>query len=1619
VNGKLGRFFGASVALFFLATVSASERGPIQTQAPALDSADSGVFSLSGTAGSGSRITPADVQGRFLYIARFNEPSLARYDGGFAGLAATSARATGQRRLNVNNAASRAYLNFLETRQAEHVQEMQQALQRRLDPTHQWKNVVNGMALRLTPDEAALVESLPFVSAIELDRQDELLSDEGPNLIGAPDFWAGLVTSGTGNKGEGVVIGILDSGFNHAHPSFEEVAADGFIHTNPFDSGVFRGVCANPDADDFEDVCNDKLIGAYSIAAASVTAEDTAASGHGTHVGSTAGGNPVTTEILGQTVLITGVAPRANLINYKVCEPLCSAASRITAVDFALADEVDVLNHSIGNNEPPWASTVSLAFLEANAAGIVVAASAGNSGPGASTAASTGPWNLSVGMSTHARLFASNVTLAGLDAVPGVAGGGPAITETITTDLRWAGDVDTDNILGCEAFPADAFDGQAALISRGSCSFAQKIDNATEAGATFVLVYNSQGGAPTAMGGTEATTIPSLMVSNVAGADFIAALDGGTLEVTIDEEVDRSLNDDFADIMSAGSSRGPASHNTIAPAVTAPGVSILAASTVANENFAFLTGTSMSSPHVAGAAALLVAQHPEWTPTEIRSALTLTANPNHRKEDGLTPADPFDMGSGRIDVAAAGNVGFVMDETSTNFEDANPATGGDPGQLNLSSIKSLRCPEVCSYQRTIKSVLDVEARYIVSFDGELGSNITVTPGSFTLAAGESLTLNIEIDVTEAQRDVWLFGGINVLPADDVMISPARLPVAVVADDQVAALSVTPNALSATQETDDVLVAAEIEIRSAGELPLEWSLVEIGVRGGSELVGPGVLWNNPRSGGSGRINNFALNAGTGIYQTDFFQLLTRSSIETISSEGFILGNPGVTKLVWMVFENAGGVPAGHPETDLDSAIWSFSAAPNDPGVSFQGATMFLDLAAADAPELILDPGFYWLVAYPEVQTYSLGPNNLYAWFHGASGAGRQIGPGELSGFPTDWAGVPEGRAFRLTGSVECAFDDISWLSLSETSGSVSPGQTQTVAVTFDSTELDEGVYLGTLCVTSNARDNAFSLIPVTLTVENLPDGAVDTPILEDDLEFGESGQSTVTLTNTGKGELTFNVVGASAPPDSASSRASELLYGQTASQTTSGINATYDLDDPAIFAVQAADDFTVPAGEVWSIDRVVANGFYFKFVGDNLPVPTDSVRVFVYEDENGQPGLEMASFLGLVPSADNNGSLTIDLPSSVSLAAGTYWLSVQPEMDYFVDGLWYWLTNSAQAGSKFHWRNPGGFYAGGNCTDWRPGDQCGFDNPDLSFQVFGSSSSCDLVDDVPWLSVSPVSGTVAPLGGTQALTFDVDASAVPPGSYSALVCIQTNDDNNPLLSTQVSLDVAFPANTAVIEGEVQTLGYCSAAPALVEGASVVIEGVSEAEATITTAADGSYFAVVDAADSPYTVTASAPDHFPDAESGVAVVGSTSVTVDFGLVLESACATVAPATFADALLPGESGAYELVIGNSDGTVPLVWAIQEASVDEQLRDELACDSPDNVPWLNVAPFFGSTAPGESSTVDVTVNATGLVPGLYEAVVCVNTDDEQASLLPVPFALTVLPDGIFQDRFEGPEDD
>jgi subtilisin family serine protease len=132
--------------------------------------------------------------------------------------------------------------------------------------------------------------------------------------------------------------------------------------------------------------------------------------------------------------------------------------------------------------------------------------------------------------------------------------------------------------------------------------------------------------------------------------------------------------------MNDSSSRGPnVNANVLKPDIMAPGTNILAAYAGGADAFGLMSGTSMASPHVAGAGALMRAVHPDWTPAEVQSALMMTSwTTNLLKEDGVTPADPFDVGAGRLDLTGAALAGLVLNETTTGYEDADPAAGGDP-----------------------------------------------------------------------------------------------------------------------------------------------------------------------------------------------------------------------------------------------------------------------------------------------------------------------------------------------------------------------------------------------------------------------------------------------------------------------------------------------------------------------------------------------------------------------------------------------------------------------------------------------------------------------------------------------------------------------------------------------------------------------------------------------------------------------------------------------------------------------------------------------------------------------------------------------------------------------------
>jgi hypothetical protein len=754
-----------------------------------------------------------------LWIVQLSEPSLA-------------AQQAPSGTVDVTSPSAAAHLDRLASQQAEVVEQLSEQLGRPVEVEASYRNILNAIAIEAEPAEVPAIAAVPGVQAVEPDVEYALTTDASHDVISSAAIWDGQTGPGLPTRGEGVVIGMLDSGINPFHPSFAATDGEGYTHTNPY--GRFLGVC-DPAHPRHDPICNDKLVGAWSFVSGN-SARDT--DGHGSHTASTAAGNRHDVSLTyGADVFIRtvqGVAPRANLIAYRVCIATCPTAAILAGIDQAVADGVDVLNYSITGADSPWANSISRAFLEAFGAGIFVATSAGNSGPGVGTVHHTAPWNASVAATDSDRTFAKTLSVLGpspvppeLAAVAGWPGLGPGSPTPIEARLRYSAQV--GSVTGCSPFAAGGFAGAIALIPFGTCAPATKITNAANAGALAAVLFEREPGPPVFLAGVQGTTIPAVSVTQAAGEGLQTLVTSSQLPVTVrlDSTTELVRDPAAADAVAWFSSRGPSDFDLLAPTFAAPGVNILAAyREIAGEprQYELIRGTSMASPHVAGSGALLLALHPDWSPAEVRAALAGTADPTGlRKEDG-TPADALAVGAGRIDLAAAGRVGLVLDESYADMLAANPATGGNPRTLNVPYLVDRRCTLVCAWTREVTSVADVPASYQATVTVPAGMTATVEPATFTLEPGATQALTITVDVSGSSGGSWVFADLQLSTdgrhAGGAAIAGVHYPVTVI--PVAPAISVDPTAITVAQKPGRI-VNRGLAIRNQGNGPLEWGL----------------------------------------------------------------------------------------------------------------------------------------------------------------------------------------------------------------------------------------------------------------------------------------------------------------------------------------------------------------------------------------------------------------------------------------------------------------------------------------------------------------------------------------------------------------------------------------------------------------------------------------------------------------------------------------------------------------------------------------------------------------------------------------------------------------------------
>jgi subtilisin family serine protease len=727
----------------------------------------------------------ATPEARHTYMIRLSDPPLVEHaqqrivQSGRAKNLSSDRQAV---RRELDGAENATYRQQLDSARAQVLDAGSAALGRALSPRHAYRYTNNGMALILSESEAARIAALPGVRAVRRERIEHVLTDAGPEWIGADGLWKGQVSGIAATRGEGVVIGVIDTGINPTHPSFAATGGDGYTHTNP--RGHFYGLCTNGNA-----TCNAKLIGIYDMTDEGTQGVDSV--GHGSHTSGIAAGNALTDALQGHTVAlqrnVSGVAPHANLIMYKACNGAstahpnggCPESDLVAAIEQAVVDGVDVINYSIGGDAAdPYVllaegSNDEAAFFQARAAGIVAVAAAGNEGPGASSIGepANAPWILAVANASHNRRFANSIGgfSGASNAPPTLAGQGytsaygpAAIVYAGNFGNALCGIGDSQGVAPTGAsnpFPAGTFHGEIVICDRGTYARVEKGYNVGAGGAGGFILANTAGDGESIV--SDDHFLPAVHLGYLEGKQLkdwlnVAGGHSGTIS-----GVSAVLDDSYGDVLDASSSRGPYGFTggLLKPDVTAPGDNILS-SAKSGAGLALMSGTSMASPHVAGAAALLLAAHPAWSPEQVESALLGTALADSvRKEDGAMLATPLDAGAGRAQPAKAAVAGLYLPLSTDDFRAQNPILGGDLRKLNRSGIEDENCFGQCTFTRTVTD-MSGGGTWQASFTATTGANVTVTPSQFTLAPGASQILSISVDVSEAHLPGnWVSGSI--------------------------------------------------------------------------------------------------------------------------------------------------------------------------------------------------------------------------------------------------------------------------------------------------------------------------------------------------------------------------------------------------------------------------------------------------------------------------------------------------------------------------------------------------------------------------------------------------------------------------------------------------------------------------------------------------------------------------------------------------------------------------------------------------------------------------------------------------------------------------------------------
>lgn len=479
---------------------------------------------------------------------------------------------------------------------------------------------INGIKA-IYPNVAYITAEVGEPKMLSAENMSPAMFDSAP-FIGAPEAWS------LGFKGEGITVAVIDTGVDYKHPSL----AHAF--------GSYKGYDLFDDDDDPMEV-----EGEY----------------HGTHVAGTIAG-------YNEDDGFSGIAPEATLLAYRVLGPDGGTSEGVIAgIEKAVMDGADVMNLSLGNslNAPDYMT--SIALDKAMKEGVIVVTSNGNSGPKNWTVGSPGTSReaISVGATMQPyKTYSSEISVSdGINYPTAVMGFN---TEEALYALN-SGSYDI--VYGELGYPADldptVVTGKVVLIQRGELPFVDKAENAKNAGAVAVLIYDHTSG--NVMPDIPGMAVPTFKLTKEVGEIMATTLSKSKTGLTI--EFNNQFANNVGETIADFSSRGPVVNTwMIKPDLSAPGVDVVSS---VPGGYASLQGTSMSSPHVAGAAALVLQAHPNYTPEDVKAALMNTAVTVYEPLS-TNPYPLNSQGAGSIRIVEAIEADVLVSPGSTSFGVFNP-----------------------------------------------------------------------------------------------------------------------------------------------------------------------------------------------------------------------------------------------------------------------------------------------------------------------------------------------------------------------------------------------------------------------------------------------------------------------------------------------------------------------------------------------------------------------------------------------------------------------------------------------------------------------------------------------------------------------------------------------------------------------------------------------------------------------------------------------------------------------------------------------------------------------------------------------------------------------------------